>query len=46
MALACYQKNTLLSALLAQTAFTIALELADFTKQFFAKKAQQLTTEI
>jgi hypothetical protein len=46
MALACYQKIRYYPALLAQTAFTIALELADLTKQFFAKKAQQRTTEI
>ncbi len=46
MALARYQKIPYHSALLAQTAFIIGLELADLTKQFFAKKAQQLTTEI
>ena len=46
MASARYQKIPYYLALLAQTAFTIALELADLTKHFFAKKAQQRTTEI
>lgn len=46
MALARYQKTPYYPALLAQIAFTIGLELADLTKQFFAKKAQQRTTEI
>ena len=46
MALARYQKIPYYPALLAQTAFIIVLELTDLTKQFFAKKAQQLTTEI